>query len=286
MAGWAPGLRRAFLALSIVVSSIGLLQHPTPVNNYISNLAWPPADRDFALSVAGFARRAEPGGTYRVSPDLVLARLPHASPFMVFPWFLKAVSSGTSSDTARALEGPPWVNVRPDLVPSAIPLRADLVESLVGPSPRSMFGRGFWPTPAAVNYSAVYDEGLADQVIRLQQRREGATALSLAQKLVALSGRYDALVLESYRILADRAAAANYLGGLTADRRSSPTINVVLALFERDAGNELLARQFLASVAGSFPPEAPLQRSIHQNLSRWPSDLQSMIAAPVAAAGE
>lgn len=285
MSTWAPARRRLFLGVSIAIGSIGLLQHPVPVANYISNLTWPQADRELALSLAGYARREEPDGGYRISPDHVLARMPRASPFVVFPWFLKAASS-TESEAARLLERPPWVNQRPDLVPTVVPLPPESVASLTGPPPRGILGRGFWPTAAAVNYAAVYDEGLADQVIRLHQRREGASALHLARKLAAITGRYDALVLESYRILGNRAAAAGYLGGLTGDRRLSPHINVVLALFERDAGNERLARQFLSSVAENFPPRAPLQAAIRESMDRWPADLQSMTAVPVKAAGE
>ena len=137
-------------------------------------------------------------------------------------------------------------------------------------------------------YWAVYDEGLADQVTRLQQQKEGAAALGLARKLVELAplGPNDVLVLESYRILADRRAAADYLSALSPDRRSYPEVNVVLALFERDAGNETMARQFLDSVADRYPADAPLQSARRQGLDKWPADLQSMIVTHVKAAGE
>ncbi len=110
----------------------------------------------------------------------------------------------------------------------------------------------------------------------------------MARKLVELApfGSNDALVLESYRILGDRPAAADYLSHLSADRRAYPEINVVLALFERDAGHEAMARQFLDSVRDRFAAEVPLQAARFQSLEKWPADLQSMIGPAVKAAGE
>jgi hypothetical protein len=123
----------------------------------------------------------------------------------------------------------------------------------------------------------VYDGGLTDQVLRAQQLRRPSEALSLAQKLVALapSGFADALLIESYRIQGRRADAADYLSGLPLSRRSHPALNVVLALFERDAGREESARALLASVAASFP-DSPVERALTAPLSTWPSDFATM----------
>jgi hypothetical protein len=156
-------------------------------------------------------------------------------------------------------------------------------------SPRMRFwGRGFFPSVDDARYAAVFDEGVADQIIRLQQAGAGEAALRLAQRLVRLApfGENDALILESYRVLGNPPAAAEYLHGLPRDRRVSPELNVVLALFERDAGNDGLARQFLRSVAHAFPPGAPLQAAIGAPLASWPPDLQSMRADPVKPAGQ
>ena len=155
--------------------------------------------------------------------------------------------------------------------------------------PRWRFwGRGFAPSVADAGYAAVYDEGLADQVIRLQLEGDGAGSLALAQRLVNLApfGAYDALVLESYRILGNGPLAKEYLMALPTGRRAAPAINVVLALFERDAGHESLARQMLGSVAERFPLGAPLHRALAAPLAQWPAGLQAMIAEPVKAAGQ
>jgi len=75
------------------------------------------------------------------------------------------------------------------------------------------------------------------------------------------------------------------LSRLPRERRLAPEINVVLALFERDAGNEKPARGFLASVVQRFPRDAPLQRALAAPLGAWPRDLESMVADPVRPAG-
>ncbi|MGE5360891.1 MAG: tetratricopeptide repeat protein, partial [Bacteroidales bacterium] len=287
MNSWPSWSRIAVLSVSVIVNVPGLLQHTVPVTQYVSNLTWPEVPSDFAKSLAGYAWRHE-GGRFVAAPDQVLAKIPEASPFVVYPWFFLSTQSDDVTRVANALEMPPWHAARPDLVPTVIPMTASFVQSITGYPRWHFWGRGFRPSTQDATYWAVYDEGLADQVIRLQQGREAGAALGLARKLVALSpfGSHDALVLESYRILADRPAAAAYLAGLSPERRAAPEINVVLALFERDAGDEQAARQFLESVADRFASDAPLQAARHHALSEWPVDLHSMIAARVKAAGE
>jgi hypothetical protein len=217
----------------------------------------------------------------------VLATVPAASPFVVFPWFYWA-NCCSASGPAVALATPPWIEARPDLVPKERPLGADLLRDITG-NPRVRFwGRGFFPSTEDARYAAVYDEALADQVIRLQQLGDGAAALRLAEKLARLAplGEHDALVLESLRVLRDPAGAREYLDRLPRERRLAPEVNVVLALFARDAGDERAARQFLASVAARFPAGAPLHRMINAPIRGWPRDLPSMIAEPVKPAGQ
>jgi hypothetical protein len=285
MAQWGRWPRGLVLGVSIAVNIPGLLQHSTPVAVYISNLAWPSTSSAFAESLAGYAWTTEGDGKYRVAPDHVLATVPAASQFIVFPWFFAASWPDDAADTARSLSLPPWRAVRPDIVPKQ--LDESSVRYITG-NPRARFwGRGFWPSEADARYSSVFDEGLADQVVRLQQSGRGADALALARRLitVAPSGEHDALMLESYRVLGQRQAAAEYLSKLPVARRMEPALNVVLALFERDAGNEASARQLLGSVAHKFPSDAPLHAALQTPLGTWPQGLQAMIAAPVKTAG-
>ena len=288
MTSWRRWTRRCVVLVSVAINIPGLIQHPIPITNYVTSLTWPAVSPQFAASLAGYARRVEADGTVRASPDHVLATIPQASPFVVFPWFFRAVTSSDPSRTATLLDQPPWSHVRPDILPVLAPMRATTVRSLAGVPRWRFWGRGFRPSLEDAHYAAVYDEGLADQIMRLQQHRDGAGALRLSRRLVrfAPSGWHDAILLESHRLLRDREGAGAYLRELPADRRREPAINVVLALFERDAGNEASARQLLDSVAFRFPGDAPLHRALGESLDRWPGDLQSMIAPPEKAAGE
>ena len=67
-------------------------------------------------------------------------------------------------------------------------------------------------------------------------------------------------------MLHKREDAVEYLSGLSRERRSEPRINVVLALFERDAGNEVLARNLLGSVVHFFP-DTPAARAVEASSS-------------------
>jgi len=286
LSAWRAPWRYALISLSIALNLPGLLQHAVPVAAYTSNVTWPAVGREQADAVAAYARRQEPDGTWRISPDHVLSTVPSASPFLVFPWF--AWAQCCAADAGAALAAPPWAAARPDLVPAERPLSAAARLALTGPPRARFWGRGFQATPDDAVYAAVYDDALTDQVIRLQQERRVADALALARDLVGLAptGSNDALVLECHRLGGDRQAAWEYLHSLPMARRRYPAINVVLALFERDAGSAESARQLLGSVAAQFGPDAPLQRALSAPLATWPPDLPSMLAPPVFAAGQ
>jgi hypothetical protein len=83
--------------------------------------------------------------------------------------------------------------------------------------------------------------------------------------------------MENYRLAKQKDQAVAYLTGLPRERRSHPAINVVLALWERDSGNQQTARQFLQSIVDSFP-DSPVQDALTAPLERWPSDFGAMTA--------
>jgi len=150
----------------------------------------------------------------------------------------------------------------------------------------AVWGRGFWPDPDDSGFPGVYDEGLLDQVARAQQLGRAEMALTLSRKLAQLvpRGESDARVLESLRMLHKREDAVEYLSGLSRERRSEPSINVVLALFERDAGNDVLARNLLGSVVRFFP-DTPAARAVEASIGDWPHDLNAMTASGTDQAG-
>jgi hypothetical protein len=282
---WPRLARHGLLLVSVIVNMPGLLQNAAPVTVFTAACEWPTADPLFARSLADYARREAPDGTYRVAPDHVLETVPRASPFLVYPWFAAATWTHDVEDAPHRLKAPPWIGARPG-ISCGQGLSADFVGRLMKRSGWPVWGRAFWPDPNAPGFPGVYDEGLLDQVVRAQQLGRGEQALALARKLarVAPEGEADAQILESLRLLRRRAEAAEHLSSLSPERRSQPKINVVLALFERDAGNEQLARNLLGSVVSSFPG-TPAQEALLAPLGSWPRDLHSMTTTATDQAG-
>jgi hypothetical protein len=280
---WPAAARMAVIVLSIAINLPGLLQNAAPVAMFASSCEWPRADAALARSLAAYARRQEPDG-YRVAPDQALEKTAHASPFLLYPWFARATATRSVDDAAARLSAPPWLAVRPDIgCKAANP--EDRRELLRRPG-WPLWGRGFLPDRNAPGFQGVYDEGLLDHVVRAQQLRRGEEALALARKYVRLvpGGEGDAHVLESLRLLGRRSEAVEYLSGLSRERRSQPKINVVLALFERDAGNETMARDLLGTVAPFFPG-TPAMLATSAPLTSWAPDLNAMTTTPTDQAG-
>jgi hypothetical protein len=272
---WGSAVAAALVSICLIPNLPPLLQHPTPLSTYVTNLAWPRVAEQELYGIPAYAREND-----RISPDLVLAKVPQASPFIVYPWFARATWSAPEK-SASLLENPPWRAARPDLLP-----RHDITPALARyftREPRwNFWGRGFSPSPEDVAYRAVYLEGLGDQIVRMHQQRRTAEALELASRLHRLrpSGESIALMLESYRLGRNTGAAKAFLASQPTQLRSDPRINVVLALFEMDAGNESSARAFLENAATALP-DAPIQRAVWQPMKEWPRDLFSMTVRPV-----
>jgi hypothetical protein len=268
---WSAPVRTTLITISVVLNLPPLLQHPTPVFHFRLSAAWPEADASFAAQLPRFARRGV-DGKILVVPESVLASVPQASPFIVLPWFFGATHFGSTVASAEKLRRPPWIDVRPDIVPSE-PLVASISST---PVRWPFWGRSFLAGGIEAGTGA-YDAGLADQVLRAQSLRSLVRAERLARRLieVAPSGYADALLMETFRLSNRRTEAVRYLNSLSRDRRQHPAINVVLALFERDNGNEESAQAFLSSVVESFR-DSPVERALSQPLAQWPPDFASM----------
>ena len=272
---WSGIATVAIVSLCFVANVPPLFQHPTPVSTYVTNLEWPAAGPKELYGIPSYARDGD-----RISPDLALAKVPRATPFLVYPWFARATWSSADA-SARILQNPPWRHARGDLVPRHA-MTPQLARYLTREPRWNFWGRGFAPSQDDAAYRAVYLEGLADQVVRMHQQERGTDALRLAQKLHRLrpGGESIALILESHRLLRNTPAAKTFLGSQPPQLRVDPRVNVVLALFERDAGNERGARAFLENAAPSLPG-APIQRAVAAPMDQWPRDLFSMTALPV-----
>ena len=263
--------RVALLMISVIANLPGLLVHATLVRNYELLCTWPLVSHAEAERLPTFARRGVAEHA-RVVPSTLLAKTSLASPFISHTWFFLA-SAAAARGATGGLMMPPWVTALPEVRPESDEFLRDLVLARAF----NVWGRGFWPTARERSHGQVFDAGLADQVLRAQELGDRGLARHLVTKLsrLAPSGFVDSLMLENYRLANDRAAAVRYLASVSLARRSHPGINVVLALFERDAGNETMARQLLRSVADDFP-DSPVQRAILQPLEKWPATFAAM----------
>jgi len=272
---------QAVVGLCLVLNLPPLLQHPTPVATYVMNCRWPELPSpEKALDFPFYARGEAVTGAATVVPFEVLEREPAASGFVVYPWFLGATLAEPSARAAR-LAAPPWSAALPDIVPDPELLGSQRALDALAPAPRLGFlGRSLWSGPSRAGF-AVYDEALRDQVMRAQQLREPGRALELARKIARLapSGDADVLVLESLRLAGKRVEAQQYLRSMPLAHRREPRVNVVLALFERDAGNQAGARAFLESVAHAFAG-VPAAVASGMPLESWPDDLHGMTTVP------
>ena len=152
---------------------------------------------------------------------------------------------------------------------------------MVAPPRIGFLGRSLAGGGEAAGYASVYADALRDQVVRAQQLGETARALALARKAVRVAPGADSdlVLLESFRLGGRRDEAGAYLRSMPMAHRRDPRVNVVLALFERDAGNAAGAVTILRTVADAFPG-LPAERALSQPLAAWPPTLHAMTTQP------
>jgi len=278
----APGPRRRPLLVAAVLVCFAinvppLLQHPTPVATYISNLTWPEVPPSEEGRYPFYATAQSESGQLTVVPFAMVEREPAANPWRLYLWFWRATFLDGQA-LADRLAQPPWTDTRPDLVPATT--WSATVARQIAPRPRVGFlGRSL--TGTAGPYATVYLDALLDQVIRANQQGRIDRALELSNRRLRLSadGEAAAWRLESLR-RADRGVEAERtLRSLPEAARRNPLINVVLALFDRDTGEVTRARALLSSVAGSFPG-TPLDAAQAAPLADWPATLDEMVRVP------
>jgi hypothetical protein len=218
-----------------------------------------------------------PAGKLTVVPFAMLDREPAANPWRLYLWFWLANALDGQALVDRLAE-PPWIEARPDLVPSPA-WSPDLARQVAPPRQLGFLGRSLTSTGGP--YATVYLDALLDQVVRANQQDRIDRALELSQRRLRLAadGEAAAWRLESLRRAGRAVEAERTLRSLPAATRQEPGINVVLALFDREAGNEDRARALLRSVASRFPGAA-IQAAVTAPLSAWPSTLDAMTLVP------
>jgi hypothetical protein len=266
----------AIVAASILINLMPLLQHPTPVATYVANLPWPEIPAGDEPRYPFYATSRSAHGRPTVVPFAALELEPAANPWRVYWWFWQ--TTGLEGDAlSKALTQPPWADARRDLIPAEWPPE---VARQVAPPPRVGFlGRSLTGTGGP--YATAYLDALLDQVVRAHQLGLIDRALDLSDRRLQLQadGEAAAWRLESLRRAGRAVDAERLLRSLPETTRSHPLINVVLALFDRDGGQEQRARALLASVSDSFPA-APVQQALTAPFDRWPADLDAITRVP------
>jgi hypothetical protein len=267
----------AVVAASLLINLPPLLQHPTPVATYIMNLRWPPLKPADVARYPFYATSGAEGETVTVVPFERLETLPGANPWRVYLWLWRTSRLGDEA-LAKALGNPPWRDSAPHLVPAAEWSPAEARQ--VVPPPRAGFlGRSL--TGTAGRYATVYLDALLDQVIRANQQGRIERALDLSARRLDLrqDGEAAAWRLETLRRAGRAEAAEALLRSLPRDVRAHPLINVVLALFDREFGEERRARALLGSVAGAFAG-TPVSSAVVSPLADWPATLDALTRLP------
>ena len=270
----------ALVAVTVVGGAINLpplLQHPTPVATYVMNLRWPGVSPEHAERYPFYATSRSANGNVTVVPFEILEKMPTANPWQLYTWLWRA-SRQTNAELAQRLQEPPWSSERPDLVPAAR-WSPDVARQVI-PVPRAGFlGRSLTDTGGP--YATVYLDALLDQVVRAHQQDRIDRAVRLSERRAGMRPDGEAIAwrLESLRRAHRASEAETLLRSLPAETRSHPLINVVLALFDRDFGEERRGRALLASVASAFP-DSPLQKALGSPLDSWPTTLDEMTRIP------
>jgi hypothetical protein len=276
----APGQRillGAAVVLCLAVNAPPLLQHPTPVATWVTNLPWPEVPDADAGRYPFYATARSAAGRTTVVPFDTLEREPRANPWRLYTWFRQA-SRLEGWALSEALARPPWAGARPDLAPAA-PWPPAVAREVAPPPRLGFLGRSLTGTGGP--YATVYLDALLDQVVRAHQEGFFDRALDLSARRLALrsDGEAGAWRLESLRRAGRYAEAEGVLRSLSPEARRYPLVNAALALYDRDAGEDERARALLRTVADAFPG-TPVAAALQAPLERWPADLDTLTRAP------
>ncbi len=274
---WKPSRGRTFVAASILLDALPLIQSSAPVATYVTKLAPVPVPAEVARRFPPFGGPASSGTEPQVPGVFVLNEVPLASDHITHAWLLWVRSGKDARERARRLEYPPWRSSRPDLVSTIVPFSPRFVAAVAPPPSLGFLGRSVvgGPDPAS---GKAYSQALSNQVLRALQQRKLDRALDLAGRLHGINPSADsaALVTETYRLLGRRETMMAFVDSLSPKVRATPPIFAVLALAARDAGNEASARAWMERAAALGTPA--VTAALGQAPSAWPADYADFLA--------
>ncbi|HYN41696.1 MAG TPA: hypothetical protein VE129_07970 [Thermoanaerobaculia bacterium] len=275
---WPALHARVFVAASIGLNALPLLQSAGPVSSYTNRLAAIRVTPRTAQRFIGTPPEAGGDGLVPIPGAFVVQEVPSASDFVVYPWFLGVRAVGSVAEVARRLGRPPWSAARPELIPETVPFPLPLARIVAPPLGFGFLGRSALGG-ADLARGEAYTQALSIQVLRALQQRKLDRALDLAQRLYRISPRGEpaALVAESYRLLGRHETLRAYLDSLPRDIRSTPPIYAVLALAARDVGEEAAARAYMQRAAPGIGTPAAIEAA-SRPVSSWPKDYSGLIS--------
>lgn len=273
----SPSRQRVFVAASIALNALPLLESPAPVSAYITRLGPVRVAPEVTRRFPRYVDPAAPGTTDLVPGVFVLAEVPLAADHVVYAWFLWARSGGDAPERARRLGLPPWRSARPDLAMIPGVLTPHFAASVAPPLGFGFLGRSITVRSDPWGGRA-YARALANQVFRAQQQRRLDRALDLSTRLLGISPLPEpvALVAESYRLLGRHETLRSFLDSLPPEVRGTPPVFAVLALAARDVGEIEAARAYMGRAEDIGTPA--VRRALVREPAEWPPDFASLMA--------
>ncbi len=274
-----PLLFRVLLGAGVAVNALGALQPDSATSWYyfvLPNRPLPAAEVPRWPSFA-MATNSRTGGFELLALHEV-AKKPALSPIRLSAWLLEKRLEG--GDMLRALRTPPWRTDVPGqemAFPPQEAIPATALVFLTTPFRWPHLGMSLFRERGQVDTALAYLDCLFDQALRAQDMRRGDRAVRFGEKLYdVLPGPQTAVQLaEGLRLAGRREALADFVASVPRSHKSDPEFGMVMALADRDAGNERQAREILEAVLKAAPRPAFLKLR-DEPLSAWPPTLRDL----------
>ena len=278
------------LFLGFLVNALGVLESEAIATTYLISGEPSRLSRAEARAYPPYLVEKRDNGELRLSLLYTAPRDAAFAPIRTHAFLLAArLAAADSEELARRIASPPWLAVRPDVVPHRDAPRGTLfgiVEyDLTTPFRWPFLGR-VATTPLderRLTFVGAWENALRDQVLRLLDLGRAHAAVPLARRYddLSRSGYSGALVAEALRASGERRELETFVASLSEERRHSPFLAVVEALAARDRGDESAARQRVAYALG-FLRDPALASLLNGPLASWPPGFRQLTSPLMA----
>jgi hypothetical protein len=275
----------ALFCAGVLVNALGVFQPDALTTWYVTVLpkrALSPAE---AARYPDFAYEKGADGVARLYPIHDVARHAAFSPIRLAAWLLHTRLA--SRDVKRALATPPWDTTVPGrevAVPPEVAIPRSALVFLTSAPRWPHLGMSLTRRKEELDTALAYVDCVYDQALRAQDMGLGDRAADYGERLYRLvPGPQTAVaLLEGLRLAGRKEALGQWVRTIPRAHAATPEIGVVLALHERDLGEEAQARSLMARVADVT--HDPRFRSLAtEPLSQWPARLRDLTRPQAAA---